>query len=448
MHVVELIRRKRDGLEHTRAEMEFLVRGASDGSLPPEQVAAWLMAVWLRGLSFDELRFLTEAMRFSGEVFDTSTLGKYVVDKHSTGGVGDKTTFLVVPIAAAAGLAVPMISGRALGHTGGTLDKVESIPGYRTELSLQEFRSVIERVGASIIGQTQNLVPADRALYALRDRTATVESAHLICASIMSKKLASGLNALVLDVKTGSGAFIKEEEDSLNLAALMVQIGEAAGTRTVAILSAMEEPLGRTAGNWIEIEESISMLRGERHLLTEDLRELSLVLAGWVLHLGGKADSPEAGRALAEDLLNSGAALQSFRKMVEAQGGDLRAIDHAAEFHTAGARKDFLADRSGVLAEMDCAQVGWAVQRLGAGRELPDDVVDPHAGVRFHAKCGSAVRAGEAICTMFAASEQKFEEPERLLRSAIKIEDADHTAKPLIRRIITIGNAAQFLKRR
>ena len=264
----------------------------------------------------------------------------------------------------------------------------------------------------------------------------------------MSKKLASGLNALVLDVKTGSGAFIKEEEDSLNLAALMVQIGEAAGTRTVAILSAMEEPLGRTAGNWIEIEESISMLRGERHLLTEDLRELSLVLAGWVLHLGGKADSPEAGRALAEDLLNSGAALQSFRKMVEAQGGDLRAIDHAAEFHTAGARKDFLADRSGVLAEMDCAQVGWAVQRLGAGRELPDDVVDPHAGVRFHAKCGSAVRAGEAICTMFAASEQKFEEPERLLRSAIKIEDADHTAKPLIRRIITIGNAAQFLKRR
>jgi pyrimidine-nucleoside phosphorylase len=448
MHVVELIRRKRDGLEHTREEMQFLVRGASNGSLPPEQVAAWLMAVWLRGLSFDELQFLTEAMRFSGEVFDASTLGKYVVDKHSTGGVGDKTTFLVVPIAAAAGLAVPMISGRALGHTGGTLDKMESIPGYRTELSLDEFRSVIERAGASIIGQTKNLVPADRVLYALRDRTATVESADLICASIMSKKLASGLNGLVLDVKTGSGAFIKEEEDSLNLAALMVQIGEAAGTRTVAILSAMEQPLGRTAGNWIEIEESISLLRGERHPLTEDLRELSLVLAGWVLQMGGKADSAETGRALAEDLLNSGAALKAFRKMVEAQGGDLHAIDHAAEFHTPGARRDFLAHRSGVLAEMDCAQVGWAVQRLGAGREFSGDVVDPHAGACFHAKCGSPVRAGDVICTMFAASDEKFEEPERLLRSAIKIEDADHTAEPLIRRIITIGNAAQFLKRR
>src|SRR5664279_2360036 len=443
MHVVELIRKKRDGLGHTREEMEFLVRGASDMSLPAEQVAAWLMAVWLRGLSFEELQFLTEAMRFSGEVFNSSTLGKCVVDKHSTGGVGDKTTFLVVPIAAAAGLAVPMISGRALGHTGGTLDKMESIPGYRTELSMEEFRSVIDHAGASIIGQTQNLVPADRALYALRDRTATVESAELICASIMSKKLASGLDALVLDVKTGSGAFIKAEEDSLNLAALMVKIGEAAGTRTVAILSAMDEPLGRTAGNWIEIEESVAMLRGERHPLTEDLRELSLALAGWGLHLGGKADSPETGHAVAEDILSSGAALHAFRNMVEAQGGDLRAIDNAAAFHTPGARRDFLADRSGVLTEMDCAEVGWAVQRLGAGREFAEDVVDPHAGVRFHAKCGAPVSAGDAICTLFAANDGKFDEPERILRSAIKIEDADHNAKPLIRRIITNGNAAQ-----
>lgn len=448
MHAVDLIRKKRDGLELTREEMEFLVHGAATESLPVEQLAAWLMAVWLRGLSIAELQSLTQAMRFSGEVFDTATLGKRAVDKHSTGGVGDKTSFLVAPIAAAAGLAVPMISGRALGHTGGTLDKLECIPGYRTELSLAEFRSIIDRAGASIMGQTKNLVPADRVLYALRDRTATVESADLICASIMSKKLAAGLDALVLDVKTGSGAFLKKEEDSLHLAALMVQIGEAAGTRTVALLTGMDEPLGRAAGNWIEVAEAIGMLDGERNPLTEDLRELSLALAGWMIYLGGKADSAEDGRSRAEELMSSGAALQAFRRMVEAHGGDLRALDNPAAFHQPGARRDFLAHRDGVLAQMDCGQVGWAVQRLGAGRERAGEPVDAHAGLFFHAKCGSRVKAGEAICTMFAASEDKFDEPERLLRSAVQIEDADHKAQPLIRRIITVGNAPQFLQRR
>jgi pyrimidine-nucleoside phosphorylase len=445
MHAVDLIRKKRDGLELSREEMKFLVSGAADESLPVEQLAAWLMAVWLRGLSLAELQSLTDAMRYSGEVFDTSTLAKCAVDKHSTGGVGDKTSFLVAPIAAAAGLAVPMISGRALGHTGGTLDKLECIPGYRTQLSMAEFRSVIDRAGASIMGQTKNLVPADRVLYALRDRTATVESANLICASIMSKKLAAGLNALVLDVKTGSGAFIKQEEDSLNLAALMVQTGEAAGTRTVALLTGMDEPLGRAAGNWIEVAEAIRMLRGERNPLAEDLRDLSLTLGGWMIHLGGKADSAEAGRARAEELLISGAAAQAFRAMVEAHGGDLRWIDNPSSFHKPGAARDFVANRDGILAQMDCAQVGWAVQRLGAGREQAGEAVDAHAGLLFHAKCGSRVKAGEAICTMFAASEDKFDEPDRLLRSAVQIGDADHTAQPLIRRIITVSNATQFL---
>ena len=446
MHVVDLIRKKRDGLELTADEIEFLVRGAADESLPPEQLSAWLMAVWLRGLSLEELKAMTQAMRFSGDVFSTATLGKCVVDKHSTGGVGDKTSFLVAPIAAAAGLAVPMISGRALGHTGGTLDKIESIPSYQTQLSLAEFRSIIDRTGVSIIGQTRNLVPADRVLYALRDRTATVESPDLICASIMSKKLAAGLNALVLDVKTGSGAFIQREEAGLHLACLMVQTGEAAGTRTVALLSAMEEPLGRAAGNWIEVAEAIELLHGKRNPLTEDLRELSLTLAGWMIYLGNKAKSAEGGRILAEQLVKSGAAFDVFRAMVEAHGGDLECIDNPSTFHRPGASRKFVAARAGVISGMDCAQVGWAVQRLGAGRERASDSVDPHAGLFFHAKCGSPMHAGQAICTMFAASEDKLDEPERLLRAAIRIDEAEHKAQPLVRRIITIENAAQFLK--
>src|ERR1700691_2599152 len=247
------------------------------------------MAAWIRGISMDETRALTVAMRDSGEKFDSSRLGRGAVDKHSTGGVGDKTSFLVAPIAAACGVAVPMISGRALGHTGGTLDKLESIPGYRTALTLSEFETVLAHCGASIVGQTPTLVPADRVLYALRDRTATVESPGLICASILSKKLAAGLNALVLDVKTGSGAFLRKQEDAEYLAALMVATAEAAGTRTVALLTDMGQPLGRAAGNWIELVEAVELLRNQRRSESEDLRELSLSVAGWMIHIGGKA---------------------------------------------------------------------------------------------------------------------------------------------------------------
>src|SRR5450432_2624360 len=319
-HPVDLIRKTRDGRELTPDEVQFLVAGAAAQTIPDEQLSAWLMAALLRGLSGDELHALTTGMRFSGEVFDPSALGCFAVDKHSTGGVGDKTSFLVAPIAAAAGLVVPMISGRALGHTGGTLDKLESIPGYRTGLSLAEMREVLEKCGATIVSQTKDLVPADRVLYALRDRTGTVESPYLICASIMSKKLAAGLNGLVLDVKTGSGAFLKKREDGLHLASLMVETGEAAGTRTVALLTDMNQPLGRMAGNWVEIYESVELLMNRRHPLSEDLRELSLILAGWMLHIGGKADTPDHGRERAEEILASGAAMRVFLQMVEAQG--------------------------------------------------------------------------------------------------------------------------------
>ena len=275
MHVIDLIRKKRDGNELTTDEIAFLVKGAATQSIPEAQLAAWLMAAFLRGMSETELAALTSTMRFSGEVFDHPGLNRATVDKHSTGGVGDSTSLIIAPVVAVAGLAVPMISGRGLGHTGGTLDKLESIPGYNTQLSLAEARRVLETCGVTMIGQTKDLVPADRVLYDLRDRTGTVESPWLICASIMSKKLASGLNGLVLDVKTGSGAFLKDIPTARFLAELMVQTGEEAGTRTTALLTSMDQPLGRFAGNWVEVWEAIDVLRGNGDPRYEDIREHS-----------------------------------------------------------------------------------------------------------------------------------------------------------------------------
>jgi pyrimidine-nucleoside phosphorylase len=447
-HPVDLIRKTRDGRELSADEIRFLVTGAAGQTIPEEQLSAWLMAALLQGLTAGELHELTSAMRYSGEVFDASGLGGFTVDKHSTGGVGDKTSFLVAPIAAAAGLLVPMISGRALGHTGGTLDKLESIPGYRTKLSLAEMRAVLELCGATIVGQTENLVPADRVLYALRDRTGTVESPDLICASIMSKKLAAGLNGLVLDVKTGSGAFLKQREAGLHLAALMVETGEAAGTRTVALLTDMNQPLGRMAGNWIEIQESVELMQGRRHPLSEDLRELSLILSGWMLHLGGKAGTPEEGRERAEEILVSGAALDVFERIVRAQGGDADLFRDAAAFHTPKATRQLLATASGYLTSMNCELVGWAVQRLGAGRERAGEPVEAHAGLEMHVKLGSQVVRGQPLCTLFAQDEARFEEPERLLAAAIHITAEPEPVPPLVSEIITIENAGQFKRER
>src|SRR5580658_6687075 len=364
IHIIDLIRKKRDGGSLDPHEIAFLVVGAASGSIPGaagsiplEQLSAWLMAAFLRGLSLDETRSLTLAMRDSGEKFDPSRLGKIAVDKHSTGGVGDKTSFLVAPIAAACGLAVPMISGRALGHTGGTLDKLESIPGYRTALSLSEFETVLAHCGASIVSQTPALVPADRALYALRDRTGTVESPGLICASILSKKLAAGLDALVLDVKTGSGAFLRNHEDAEYLAALMVATSEAAGTRTVALLTDMGQPLGRAAGNFIELVEAVELLRNQRPAESEDLRELSLILSGSMIHIGGKASTPEAGRQLAEATIEDGSALAVFFKMIEVQGGDTSIFNHTAAFHKPGATQVLNAWQTGYISEMDTTKI-------------------------------------------------------------------------------------------
>jgi len=445
LHTIDLIRKKRGGGALDAREIGFLVSGAASGSIPAEQLSAWLMAAFLRGLSLDETRSLTLAMRDSGEKFSPARLGKTAVDKHSTGGVGDKTSFLAAPIAAACGLAVPMISGRALGHTGGTLDKLESIPGYRTALTLQEFETVLARCGASIVSQTPALVPADRVLYALRDRTGTVESPGLICASILSKKLAAGLDALVLDVKTGSGAFLRKREEAEYLAALMVATAEAAGTRTVALLTDMGQPLGRAAGNWIELAESVELLRGARPAESEDLRELSLILAGWMIHLGGQAATPELGYARAESVLADGAALRTFFAMVDAQGGDSTVFDDPA-FHKPGTTQVLEVWETGYIFDMDTTKLGWAVQRLGAGREKAGEHVDPHAGILFDARRGARVEKGQPIATLYATSPTLLAEPIALLKEAIHFSNTPPNAVPLVSRIFTRETAESHLR--
>ena len=447
LHMVDLILKKRNGGSLNQREIDYLVASASSELAPIEQIAAWLMAAWIRGLSLDETRMLALAMRDSGVKFSPARLGRKAVDKHSSGGVGDKTSFLVAPLAAACGVAVPMISGRALGHTGGTLDKLEAIPGYRTDLSLEEFESVLMKCGCSIIGQTDELAPADRLLYALRDRTATVENPGLICASILSKKLAAGLDALVLDVKTGSGAFLRNYEDTEFLAALMVATAESAGTRTAALLTDMGQPLGYAAGNWIELVESVELLRGGRNPQSEDVRELSLILAGWMIHLGGQAETPAAGYVRAEKALTEGSAQCIFFEMIAAHGGDTSVFDNPA-FHKPGATKIIEAWQSGYVAEMDTTALGWAVQRLGAGREKAGQPVDPHAGILFHARRGAHVELGQQLATLCATSPAHLSEAETILKRAIRFSNTPPQVVPLVSRIFTRAEAEEYLRKR
>src|SRR3954467_7409659 len=355
MLVTDLIRRKRDGVELQRNEIEFLVNGYTRDEIPDYQMSAWLMAVLLRGMTRAELAALTETMLHSGQVLDFSELPAAKADKHSTGGVGDKTSLIIAPIVAAAGLYVPMISGRGLGHTGGTLDKLESIPGFNVNLSVADFRRVLAQCGAGLIGQTAEIAPADKKLYALRDVTGTVESPYLICASIMSKKLAEGIDALVLDVKTGSGAFMKSEKDAVFLAQLMVETGERMGKKVVALITDMDQPLGRYVGNALEVMECIDVLRGNG---PDDLRELCLHLSGWMLHLGGLSKSVAQGTQQSAELISSGRALEKFRQMVELEGGDSRLIDDPKRLPQARQTENVTAAKSGFLSAINSQQIG------------------------------------------------------------------------------------------
>jgi pyrimidine-nucleoside phosphorylase len=453
IHPLDVILHKRDGLALSDAEIRAFIRAIVDRTptrqlVTDAQIAAFLMAVFLRGLDSRELATLTEAMRFSGEVAYTEALNTFAIDKHSTGGVGDKTSLLIAPILAAAGLArrtsegvpgicVPMISGRSLGHTGGTLDKLETIPGFNTQLSFPEMRDVLRECGAALIGQTPTVVPADRILYGLRDHTGTVESPYLITASIMSKKLAEGLNALVLDVKVGSGAFMPTYEKSKFLAELMVETGEASGTRTAALLTTMDEPLGRFSGNWIEVWECVDIMKQHRHSMSAELIELSNILSGWMLHLAGRADTPEAGALLSDEILRSGAAYAAWLKIIEAQGGDISVFEDPAATHKPTATRILTAPTSGYLASMDCKQVGWAVQRLGAGRAKPGDPVSAQAGIEMHAKLGDKLEPNQPLVTLFAEEAALLDEPESMLRETLKITSNPPKLQPLIREIIT-----------
>jgi pyrimidine-nucleoside phosphorylase len=457
IHPIDVLLHKRDGRVLTDAEIQVFIhalvhRTPQKQLVTDAQIAAFLMAVFHHGLNPQELATLTTAMRYSGETFDAAPLHSFTIDKHSTGGVGDKTSLLIAPILAAAGLAspnpngipsicVPMISGRSLGHTGGTLDKLETIPGFNTQLTLDQIFLSLEKCGAALVGQTPRLVPADRILYALRDHTGTVESPYLITASIMSKKLAEDLNALVLDVKTGSGAFMPTYDQSRLLAELMVQTGEASGTRTIALLTNHEEPLGRFAGNWIEVWECVDILRAtrieDRHPLSADLIQLSNLIAGWMLHLAGKAASPEEGAKLSDEILLSGAAFKAWIRVVATQCGDVSLFHDPAAHHLYTASRTLTATHSGYLASMDCKQVGWAVQRLGAGRAKPGDPVSAHAGIEMHAKLGDSIKAGQPLVTLFSEDLSLLDEPETMLLDTLHIAPRPPQLKPLLREVIT-----------
>jgi len=434
MRAVDLIRKKRDCGELSREEIDFLVSGYTRGEIPDYQMAAWLMAVWIRGLNRAEIASLTEAMLYSGEVLSHSEIPGKKVDKHSTGGVGDKTSLILAPIVAAGGLTVPMISGRGLGHTGGTLDKLEAIPGFNVNLSLAEFRHVLRECGMGLIGQTAEIAPADKKIYALRDVTSTVENVGLICASIMSKKLAEGIDALVLDVKTGSGAFMKKEEDSVQLAEVMVETGKRMGKRVVALITDMDQPLGRLAGHSHEVMESVEVLKGRG---SEDLRDLSLELSAWMFFLGERTKSVEEGRRLAETMVASGQALEKFRQGIRLQGGDQRIADEPERLPQARFHAEVLSLAAGYVNVTNCEQLGTALAMLGGGREKKEDKIDHAVGLEFHKRIGDRVEKNERLVTIHYNSDAKLAEAKSLIASSYAVsENAPREKRPLVRRII------------
>jgi pyrimidine-nucleoside phosphorylase len=433
IRTIDVIRRKRDGRELSSAEIAHLVDGYTRGDIPDYQISAWLMAALIRGLTRAETAACTDAMLHSGDVLDLSDFRAAKVDKHSTGGVGDKTSLILAPVAAAGGLIVPMISGRGLGHTGGTLDKLESIPRFRADIPLTRFREVLRACGCSMIGQTAEIAPADRKFYALRDVSGTVESPYLICASIMSKKLAEGIDALVLDVKTGSGAFMKTEDDAVFLAELMVETGQRMGKKTAALITDMDQPLGRKVGNALEVEESIEVLRGRG---PADLRELCFELAAWMFRLGERATTIAEGKEIAAHLIRSGQALEKFRRMVELQGGDPRAVDDTARLPRAKHAAEVVSASSGYIGSIQCENVGTACVILGGGRSKKEDSVDPAVGIVLHKKLGDRVSTGEPLCTLHYNSESRAAQAKRLLQASYEIAEAPRSPRPLVHQII------------
>ena len=429
MRTVDIIMKKRDGLALEREEILAFVQGVTTGALPDYQASALLMAILLRGMTTQETAWLTDAMVHSGITVDLSDLPGVKVDKHSTGGVGDKTSLVLAPIAAACGVPVPMMSGRGLGHTGGTLDKLESIPGFRTALSLEEMRAALERDGCAMLGQTTQIAPADKTLYALRDVTGTVESIPLISASIMSKKIAEGIDALVLDVKTGSGAFMKTEADSRRLAESLVSIGNASGVRTEAVITDMDMPLGVAVGNALEVIECLEVLKGHG---AADLVDCSIELTLRMLVLGKVASDRDDAEQRVRAAIASGAALERFRRIIEGQGGDPRVVDDYSLLPTAPSRQFVTATRAGYVARLDAELIGRASVMLGAGRDRVEDAVDPAVGIIILAKPGRQVSAGEPILELHYREQAKLDAALTLTSRAVTIGDAPPALRAII----------------
>ncbi len=432
----DIIIKKRDGGALTRDEIEFFARGVVDGKFADYQATALLMAIFLRGMTPQETAWLTDAMMRSGDVIDLRDRPGAKVDKHSTGGVGDKVSLILAPLAAACGVKVPMMSGRGLGHTGGTLDKLEAIPGFRVMLDVPEFRAILGKVGMAMIGQTPQVVPADRKLYALRDVTGTVECIPLICASIMSKKLAEGIDSLVLDVKFGKGAFMKKKEDALTLARAMVAVGKAGGKPVWAQLTAMNQPLGRCAGHTTEVIESIDCLKGRG---PADLMEVTFSLTGHMLVLGGAAKDAADARRKMDAAIADGSALRKFREMCVAQGGDPRVVDDYSILPTAKKKLEVRAgaDAKCFVSEVDALKCGHAIMALGGGRAAVTDKVDHAVGIADLIKIGETVKPGTLLCTLHVNDDAKGARAEALIREAVKFSPTAPTLEPLVQELIS-----------
>lgn len=430
MNAVEIITKKRDGKDLSRDEIRWMIQRYVAGEIPDYQMSALLMAVYFNGLDPDETAALTESMIQSGDQFDLNIIPGIKVDKHSTGGVGDKVSLVLAPLVAAAGVPVPMMSGRGLGHTGGTLDKLEAIPGFRTQLSKSEFRDILNKAGFAMIGQTESIVPADRHLYALRDVTGTVPSIPLICSSIISKKKAEGANALVLDVKVGNGAFLPNRKATLSLAQNLVRLGENVGLKTRALLTSMDQPLGLTVGNWLETREAIEALRGHG---PDDLMEVTFQLGGLMCVLGGVVKSKAEGIQLLKNKLDSGEGLERFIRMTEMQDGDVSVIENPDTYSHHAKAIDVLSPNSGTLIEMNTREIGMLSVSLGAGRVKKEDAVDPSAGIVLHKKIGDTVQKGKRIATLYTNRSNDQEEFIRRYNEAVRISE---TEDPVVPRLI------------
>lgn len=441
MRMYDIITKKRDGKELSKEEIQFFVDGYVSEEIPDYQVSALLMAIYFNGMSDRETSDLTMCMASSGDMVDLQSIDGIKVDKHSTGGVGDKTTLIVAPIVASLGVKVAKMSGRGLGFTGGTIDKMESIPGMRTAIAREEFFDIVNRVGVSVVGQSGNLVPADKKLYALRDVTGTIESIPLIASSVMSKKIAAGSDCIVLDVKVGSGAFMKSEEDAIKLAQKMVSIGESVGRKTIALITDMDRPLGNAIGNSLEIMEICSTLKGEG---PKDLTELCILLASNMLYLAGKSENLDDCMLMARNAIADGSAFLKLKEMVNAQGGDVSVLDDSSNFAFAQVQHKVYAKEEGFIFSMDTQKCGIASMVLGAGRETKESQIDYSAGIVLHKKIGDKVKIGDCIATLYSSYMDKCVMAQTIFEESIEIKNQKPVVKPIVYARITKNGVERF----